>query len=66
MRPIWEWKLVRILRLLIPGLATARGNLKLLQQLSQENGFVNDWLTVTNWVPPVNAPGSHFRLLKPG
>jgi hypothetical protein len=29
-------------------------------------GFVNDWLTVTNWVPHVNDAQGHFWLLKTG
>ena len=24
------------------------------QNLKPGQGFVNDWLTVTNWIPPVN------------
>jgi thiamine-monophosphate kinase len=41
-------------------------NLNHLQNLARPKGIVNDWLTVTNWVPPVNAAQGHSRLPKRG
>jgi len=32
----------------------ARLQFQPLAELSSAKGYVNDWLTVTNWVPPVN------------
>jgi hypothetical protein len=37
-----------------------------LAELSSVKGIVNDWLTVTNWVPPVNDAQAHFGLPKGG
>ncbi len=38
-----------------------------LQNLAPAKGFyVNDWLTVTNWVPPVNDANPYFGLPKIG
>ena len=41
-------------------------NANYLQNLARPKVIVNDWLTVTNWVPPVNEGKHHFRLLKAG
>jgi len=42
-------------------------NANYLQNLGPAKGFcVNDWLTVTNWVPPVNDAKPHFGLPKIG
>jgi len=41
-------------------------NLNHLQNLARSKGIVKDWLTVTNWVPPVNAAQGHSRLPKRG
>ena len=42
-------------------------NLNCLQNLAPAKGFcVNDWLTVTNWVPPVNDANPYLRLPKIG
>jgi hypothetical protein len=37
-----------------------------LQNLARPKVIVNDWLTVTNWVPPVNEALGLFRLPKAG
>ena len=42
-------------------------NLNCLQNLAPAKGFlVNDWLTVTNWIPPVNDAWPHLELPKIG
>jgi len=41
-------------------------NLNRLQNLARPKVIVNDWLTVTNWVPPVNDAQGHSRLRKTG
>ena len=35
-------------------------------ELSPSQEIVNDWLTVTNWVPPVNEAEGYGPLLKAG
>jgi hypothetical protein len=37
-----------------------------LAELSPAKGYVNDWLTVTNWIPPVNDAQGHFRVTEGG
>ena len=37
-----------------------------LAELSSAKGFVNDWLTVTNRVPPVNDAQGHFWVTEDG
>lgn len=39
---------------------------QLLAELSFGQRIVNDWLTVTNWVPPVNDANPYFGLPKIG
>ena len=41
-------------------------NTNRLQYLAQVKRFVNDWLTVTNMVPPVNDGKADLRLPKAG
>jgi len=42
-------------------------NLNSLQKLAPAKGFcVNDWLTVTNWIPPVNDGNPNSGLPKIG
>lgn len=41
-------------------------NCNILQNLGPIEGFMNDWLTVTNQVPSVNDTQAHFRLPKDG
>lgn len=42
-------------------------NANCLQNLAPAKGFfVNDWLTVTNWIPPVNDGNPNFWLPKIG
>lgn len=69
--PSWEWKLSRALR----ATGNCDQNLRFLfvcnpnylQNLAPAKGFfVNDWLTVTNWIPPVNEAKPHFGLPKIG
>jgi hypothetical protein len=65
--PIWEWKLSRALRLreLGPELEICgRLQFQRLAELSSAKGIVNDWLTVTNWVPHVNDEQGQSRLPK--
>jgi len=53
--PSWEWKLVRALAYQNNARPEVVCNLNRVQNLKDPaKGFVNDWLTVTNWVPPVN------------
>src|SRR5207302_6119641 len=68
--PSLEREVVRAL--LVPGLRPEHEILTRLQlilpaELSPgQRFFVNDWLTVTNWVPPVNEPKQDLRLPKSG
>ena len=65
--PIWEWKLSRAL----PTENSDR-NLQvepvchesLAELTASAKDLLNDWLTVTNWVPPVNDAYGHSRLPK--
>ncbi len=41
-------------------------NLKCLQILARPKVIVNDWLTVTNWVPPVNDAQGHLPVTEDG